>query len=69
MDKNKELDLELRDDDSEPVRRLKLLIAAQKAGKKININGFPDGKPPKRNYDDMPDDTIYASLPDGTDDD
>ena len=53
------LDLELREDDSEPVRRLKVMLKAAKAGKLTSLNGANK----ERDYSDIPDEvTVYAGL-------
>lgn len=60
MRKNEQnLVLELREDDSEPVRRLKIMLKAANEGKLTSLNGANK----ERDYSDIPDEiTVYASL-------
>ncbi len=45
------------------IARLETMLEAQKAGKFTSPNRKLGGSIPKRDFKDMPDDTIYASLP------
>ena len=48
--------------ESETIVRLKAMKKAFDAGTFVSPN-HPNGKAPERNYDDMPDDTVYAGIP------
>lgn len=59
---SKQDDLEYEKNESLACKRLKAMIKAFEAGKLTNINGHKDGHIPERDYENMPDDTVYAHL-------